>query len=152
MSAPLYSLEEAVERAAVSSLAGITALSAITILRHDDSDEAPLPRITLRAEKGAALGDDPTTGVWSVRLSATLTAPGDMNEDEDADGGADAFTAYWKALTDSMAASGFRASLNTAEVCHVWGVVPEPVSYDNSERAFSRTVSVALSASYAYAT
>jgi hypothetical protein len=157
--APLYSLEESVERAVVSSLTGITALTGVTILRADRSDEIALPMVTVRAEKQEELTLG--AGTWAMRLAVTLATSADDTttaetrarrypDSTDDDGGEPAMVAYWKALTDTLTAAAFKTTVNSAEVCYVWGIEWQPSTYASGERSFSRTAEARLWANYAY--
>jgi hypothetical protein len=158
--APLYNLEESIERSCVSVLTGITALAGLSITRADTSNEAELPLVAVRAERQ----DEVVLGMqtWNMRLAVTLTTAADETSDEevaarrraeptDDDTGADGFAGYWKTLTDTLTAESFKTSLNAQEVAYVWGVEWEPTQYANGERTFSRTTTARIWASYAYA-
>jgi hypothetical protein len=148
----LYSLEEAVERATISALTGITALSGVTLLRSDASGEPALPVVTIRAEKEEALASAPTVaGTWIMRLNVALTAPADDTDDATADGGVAAMNTYWKTLTDTLTAAAFQTSANAAETCYLWGVEWQGTTYEQSERTFTRTAQARVWVNLAYA-
>jgi outer membrane protein W len=151
MSAPLYSIEEGVERATISALTGITALAGLTFVRADLSAETPLPLVYVRAETEEALASQPNVaGTWIMQLSVALTCPADDSEDATADGGADALQAYWKALTDTLTADAFRTNANAAATCFLWGVEWQGATYDQAERNFTRTARARIWANSAY--
>lgn len=161
MSAPLYSLEESVERSAVSALTGITALSGLNIVVADLSTETDLPMLAARCEKL----DEVVLGMrtYNARLALTLTTSADettaeeraarrLPDTEDDDEGADDFKAKWKAVTDTFAPATFPAALNASNLVYIWGMELEPITYENAERAFTRTVSARIWCNEAYAT
>jgi hypothetical protein len=55
MSAPLYNLEDSLERATVLALQDIAALDDVRIVSADVSSETELPYIAVRAEKNEEL-------------------------------------------------------------------------------------------------
>jgi hypothetical protein len=161
MSAPLYSLEESLERATIQSLQGITALAAMPIVPADRSEETDLPQITVRAEREGevVLG----MGTYNARLAVTLATSADetpeeeragrrLPDDEDDDEGAAGFKLEWKLLSDTVTAPAFKESLNTQALVHVWGIEQEPISYENQSRSFARTVNLRVWCNPAYAT
>jgi hypothetical protein len=159
MSAPLYSLEEGLERSVVQTLQGITALSGLRIVPADRSDETELPMISVRAEKldEVVLG----MGTWNARIAATLTTAADETEEEEIaarrlpdavkdDEGATGFKREWKILSDTMTSASFQTSLNSHALAYVWGLEAEPVAYENNERTFARTASARVWCNEAY--
>lgn len=159
MSAPLYNLEDCLERATVAALGDVSGLAGVRIVSADVSSETELPYIAVRAEKAEeiALG----AGVWQMRLIATLCTAADLTDPdieaqrrlpdtEDDDDGSAGFNTLWKVLTDTMHAQAFRATINAEELIHVWGYEIQPVTYENSERAFNRSVNILIHASPAY--
>ena len=154
-----YSLEESLEKAAVSVLGAVSGLSSCRIVSADESDEETLPQIAVRAEKL----DELVLGMqtWNVRLSVTLTNAADETpaeeiadrrypEDEDDDTGATGLKSLWKTLTDAVQAQSFVASLNATDLVKVWGMECEAVSYGNGQRTFTRTVPLRMWANEAY--
>lgn len=161
MTAPAYSLEESLERAAVAVLSAASALDACRITSADESDEDTLPAITVRAEKLDELVRGMQT--WNCRLVITLTTPADETPDEesglrrvpdteDDDLGAAGFKALWKSLSDLVDADQFVTDLNASDLIHVWGLEFEPVSYENQNRSFSRTLNLRLWCNEAFPT
>ncbi len=153
MSAPLYSIEESLERSVVQTLQGITALSPYAIVAADVSEETDLPLISVRAERQ----DEVVLGMqtYNARLAVTMTAAADETSDEerdqrrvadseDDDEGAPGFKADWKTLASTLAAPAFKDSLNALSLVHVWGMEQEPVTYENADRTFSRTFNARL--------
>jgi len=149
----VYSLEESLERAAVSVLDAVEALDSCRIVAADVSDEDTLPCIYVRAEKL----DELVLGMqtWNARLSITLTASADQTpqtekdfrrlpDTSDDDTGAAGYKTLWKALMDTVDADAFKASLNATEITYVWGLEFEPIQYEQNERTFSRTIPVRL--------
>jgi hypothetical protein len=151
MTAPLYSLEESLERAVVEVLAEDETLADCRIVPADRSDEDALPVITVRAEKL----EEVVTGMqtWLVRLAVTLTTAADKTpaeeEDErrlpdleDDDKGVEGFQILWQALWAALDGADFLDEVNDTEVVKVWGLEFDPTNYDNADRAFRRTVSM----------
>ena len=167
MSAPVYNLEDSIERAVMGALEDLDGnlfsqdgSTAIKLVAADDSGETELPFISVRAEKDEELTLG--AGVWRVRLVACLKTAADLTDEEladqrrvpdaaDDDTGAAGFNTAWRTLTDLMHAQTFKTSVNDKELCYLWGYEPQPVSYENEERTFSRSVNVILHASEAYA-
>jgi hypothetical protein len=161
MSAPLYNLEDSLERATVLALQDVDALDDVRIVSADVSSETELPYIAVRAEKNEELVLG--AGVWQMRLTVMLCTAADETDEEieaarrlpepdDDDAGAAGFNAQWKTLTDTMHAQAFRATINGKETVFVWGYEVQPNSYENQERSFNRSVNIACHASPAYTT
>jgi len=157
--APLYSLEESIERACVSVLTGVTSLATLTIVHGDASDEVPLPYISVRAERQEEV--TPAMQTWQLRLAVSLSCAADKTtdeetdarrypEDEDDDAGEPGFAAYWKTLSDTLTASTFRDSINAQEIVYAWGIIWEPVTVANTDRAFVRTATAQVWCNQAY--
>lgn len=155
----LYSLEESLERSAIAVLEAETDLADVRIVSADESDEDTLPQITVRAEKL----DEVVRGMqtWNCRLTITLTTAADETPDEernerrlpdedDDDDGAAGFKSLWKALSDLVDADQFVADLNAEDLVKVWGLEFDPVSYENQNRSFSRSLVARLWCNEAY--
>jgi hypothetical protein len=155
----LYSLEESLERAAITVLEAVAGLSSCRIAAADDSDEDTLPCIYVRAEKL----DELVLGMqtWNCRLSITLTASADetpqsekdlrrLPDADDDDIGAAGYKALWKALMDTVDADAFKTSLNGTFITYVWGLEFEPIQYEQNERTFSRTIPIRVWLNEAY--
>lgn len=153
MSTPLYSLEEALERSVVNVLSDVAALDDCRITAADVSDEDSLPMISVRAEKleEVVLGMQ----TWNARVAITLTTEADetpeeeragrrLPDPEDTDNGAAGFKSLWKTLSATVDAAAFTTSLNEEALCYVWGLEFEPVTYENNDRSFARTIACRL--------
>jgi hypothetical protein len=153
MTAPAYSLEESLERAAVTVLSAASALDDCRITSADESDEDTLPSITVRAEKL----DELVLGMqtWNCRLVITLTSHADETPDEesglrrvpdteDDDLGAEGFKSLWKALSTLVDADQFVTDLNASDLIKVWGLEHEPIAYENENRSFARSLNLRL--------
>lgn len=157
--APVYNLQDSLERATVAALGDVAGLVACRIVQADVSSETSLPYIAVRAEKDdeLVLG----AGVWRMRLTAELCTSADLTDpeledqrrypdSEDDDDGAVGFNTLWKTLTDTMHAQAFRTSINNEVLCHVWGYEVQPVTIANEERGFCRSVNILVHVSEAY--
>ena len=155
----LYSLEESLERAAIAVLEAETDLADVRIVSADESDEDTLPQITVRAEKL----DEVVRGMqtWNCRLTITLTTAADQTPQEeqderrlpdpdDDDDGAAGFKSLWKSLSDLVDADQFVTDLNAEDLVKVWGVEFDPVTYENQNRSFSRSLNARLWCNEAY--
>ena len=161
MSAPLYNLEDCLERATVAALGDVAGLSGVRIVSADVSSETELPYISVRAEKAEELVLG--AGVWQMRLTVMLATAADETdadleaqrrypEADDDDDGATGFNSLWKTLTDTMHAQAFRTTINAEELIHLWGYEIQPNTYENTERSFQRSVNITVHASPAYPT
>lgn len=159
LTAPVYNLEDSLERATVAALGDVAGLAGVRIVSADVSSETSLPYIAVRAEKNEELVLG--AGVWQMRLSVELCTAADQTDSEledqrrypdteDDDDGATGFNALWKTLTDTMHAQAFRTSINGKILCHVWGYEVQPVTIANEERGFCRTVNILCHVSEAY--
>lgn len=157
--APVYNLQDGLERAVVAALGDVAGLASCRIVQADVSSENSLPYIAVRAEKDEELVLG--AGVWRMRLTAELCTSADLTDpeledqrrypdSEDDDNGADGFNALWKTLTDTMHAQAFRTSINNEILCHVWGYEVQPVTIANEERGFCRSVNILVHVSEAY--
>lgn len=154
MSAPSYSIEESLERAAVTVLDAVAGLNDCRIVSADESSEEDLPQITVRAEKleEVVLGMQ----TWNMRLvirlttTADLTPSGELAAETDPDDGAAGFKALWKTLGETVDAPAFLTSLNASDLVKVWGVEFDPVTYENEPRSFSRSFNLRLWCNEAY--
>jgi hypothetical protein len=157
----LYSLEESLERSAIAVLEAETDLADVRIVSADESDEDTLPQITVRAEKL----DEVVRGMqtWNCRLTITLTTAADetpqeekderrLPDEDDDDDGAPGFKSLWKALSDLVDADQFIPDLNAEDLVKVWGVEFDPVTYENQNRSFSRSLNARLWCNEAYPT
>ena len=155
----LYSLEESLERSAIAVLEAETDLADVRIVSADESDEDTLPQITVRAEKL----DEVVRGMqtWNCRLTITLTTAADetpqeekderrLPDTDDDDDGAPGFKSLWKALSDLVDADQFITDLNAEDLVKVWGVEFDPVTYENENRSFSRSLNAKLWCNEAY--
>ena len=155
----LYSLEESLERSAIAVLEAETDLADVRIVSADESDEDTLPQITVRAEKL----DEVVRGMqtWNCRLTITLTTAADetpqeekderrLPDTDDDDNGAPGFKSLWKALSDLVDADQFITDLNAEDLVKVWGVEFDPVTYENQNRSFSRSLNARLWCNEAY--
>lgn len=155
----LYSLEESLERAAITVLEAVAGLNSCRIAAADESDEDTLPCIYVRAEKL----DELVLGMqtWNCRLSITLTASAEetpqsekdlrrLPDADDDDTGAAGYKALWKALMDAVDADAFKTSLNGTFITYVWGLEFEPIQYEQNERTFSRTIPIRVWLNEAY--
>jgi len=157
--APVYNLQDALERATVAALGDVAGLALCRIVQADVSSETSLPYIAVRAEKDEELVLG--AGVWRMRLTAELCTSADLTDpeledqrrypdSEDDDDGAVGFNTLWKTLTDTMHAQAFRTSINNEILCHVWGYEVQPVTIANEERGFCRSVNILCHVSEAY--
>lgn len=157
--APVYNLQDSLERATVAALGDVAGLASCRIVQADVSSETSLPYIAVRAEKDEELVLG--AGVWRMRLTAELCTSADLTDSEledqrrypdaeDDDDGATGFNTLWKTLTDTMHAQAFRTSINGKILCHVWGYEVQPVTIANEERGFCRSVNILCHASEAY--
>lgn len=159
MSAPQYSLEESLERAVIAALEADTNLAACRISSADESDEDILPSITVRAEKL----DEVVLGMqtWNARVAVTLTTAADETPDEerserrlpdteDDDEGAPGFKELWHDLSATVDGPNFLSTLNNSDIVKVWGLEFDPVSYENENRSFRRTVNFRVWLNEAY--
>lgn len=157
----LYSLEESLERSAIAVLEAETDLADVRIVSADESDEDTLPQITVRAEKL----DEVVRGMqtWNCRLTITLTTAADetpqeekderrLPDTDDDDNGAPGFKSLWKSLSDLVDADQFVTDLNAEDLVKVWGVEFDPVTYENQNRSFSRSLNARLWCNEAYPT
>ena len=157
----LYSLEESLERSAIAVLEAETDLADVRIVSADESDEDTLPQITVRAEKL----DEVVRGMqtWNCRLTITLTTAADetpqeekderrLPDPDDDDDGAPGFKSLWKALSDLVDADQFITDLNAEDLVKVWGLEFDPVTYENQNRSFSRSLNTRLWCNEAYPT
>ena len=155
----LYSIEESLERAVVAVLEDDTDLADIRIVSADESDEDTLPQITVRAEKL----DELVLGMqtWNCRLTITLVTAADETPDaernerrlpdpDDTDEGAPGFKSLWKTLSDLVDADQFLTDLNAEDLVKVWGLEFDPVTYQNENRSFSRSLNARLWCNEAY--
>ena len=155
----LYSLEESLERSAIAVLEAENDLADVRIVSADESDEDTLPQITVRAEKL----DEVVRGMqtWNCRLTITLTTAADQTpqeekderrlpDEDDDDDGAPGFKSLWKALSDLVDADQFITDLNAEDLVKVWGVEFDPVTYENQNRSFSRSLNARLWCNEAY--
>lgn len=151
--AALYSLEESLERAAISVLSGITAFSSCRIVSADESDEETFPMITVKAERTEELV--PGCQTWTARLTVSLNNAADETpdaeiedrrypEDQDDDTGAAGLKSLWKTLSATVSASSFKTSLNATDLTYVWGLEADPASYSTAGRTFVRSLVVRL--------
>lgn len=161
MSAPLYSLEESLERAVVTVLTADADLAACRIVSSDQSGEETLPQITVRAERL----DELVLGMqtWNARLTITLTTVADDTPDDernerrlpdtdDDDNGAEGFKELWNDLWATVDGPNFVSDINATDITKVWGLEFDPTSYENAERTFSRSISARLFVNEAYQT
>lgn len=159
LTAPVYNLEDSLERATVAALGDVAGLAAVRIVQADVSSEASLPYIAVRAEKDEELTLG--AGVWRMRLAVELCTAADLTDPdleaerrypdtEDDDDGAPGFNTLWKTLTDTMHAQTFRTALNAEMLCHLWGYEVQPVTIANEDRGFCRTVNITAHVSPAY--
>lgn len=157
----LYSIEESLERAAIAVLEAETDLADCRIVSADESDEDTLPCIYVRAERL----DEVVRGMqtWNCRLTITLTTAADetpqseknlrrLPDADDDDDGAAGFKSLWKTLYDLVDADQFVTDLNGEYIVKVWGLEFEPVTYENQNRSFSRSIIARLWANEAYPT
>ena len=155
----LYSLEESLERSAIAVLEAETDLADVRIVSADESDEDTLPQITVRAEKL----DEVVRGMqtWNCRLTITLTTAADetpqeekderrLPDPDDDDEGAGGFKSLWKSLSDLVDADQFVTDLNAEDLVKVWGLEFDPVTYENQNRSFSRSLNARLWCNEAY--
>ena len=153
MSAPLYSLEECLERAVVAALVADSDLASCRITSADESTEDELPTIAVRAEKL----DELVLGMqtWNARVTITLTAAADETPDaernerrlpdsEDDDEGAAGFKELWHDLWATVDGPNFVANLNASDLVRVWGLEFDPVTYENENRSFRRSINFRL--------
>jgi hypothetical protein len=149
MTAPAYSLEESLERAVITALEADSNLAACRISSADESDEDILPSITVRAEKL----DEVVLGMqtWNARVAVTLTTAADETPDEernerrlpdseDDDEGAAGFKELWHDLSATVDGPSFLTALNASDLVKVWGIEFDPVSYENENRSFRRSI------------
>ena len=149
MTAPAYSLEESLERAVITALEADSNLAACRISSADESDEDILPSITVRAEKL----DEVVLGMqtWNARVAVTLTTAADETPDEernerrlpdseDDDEGAAGFKELWHDLSATVDGPSFLTTLNASDLVKVWGLEFDPVSYENENRSFRRSI------------
>lgn len=159
LTAPVYNIEDSLERATVAALGDVAELAAVRIVQADVSSETSLPYIAVRAEKSEELVLG--AGVWRMRLTAELCTAADQTDSElegqrrypdteDDDDGATGFNALWKTLTDTMHAQAFRTAINAEILCHVWGYEVQPVTISNEDRGFCRTINILCHVSEAY--
>ncbi len=161
MTAPAYSLEESLERAVIAALEADADLAACRISSADESDEDILPSITVRAEKL----DEVVLGMatWNARVAVTLTTAADETPDEernerrlpdteDDDEGAPGFKELWHDLSAAVDGPNFVTTLNSSDLVKVWGLEFDPVSYENENRSFRRTVNFRAWLNEAYPT
>jgi hypothetical protein len=161
MTAPAYSLEESLERAVIAALEADADLAACRISSADESDEDILPSITVRAEKL----DEVVLGMatWNARVAVTLTTAADETPDEernerrlpdteDDDEGAPGFKELWHDLSATVDGPNFVTTLNSSDLVKVWGLEFDPVSYENENRSFRRTVNFRVWLNEAYPT
>ena len=152
MSAATYSIEESLERSIVGILQGITALSGVSIVAADESDETELPMISLRAENQGEVS--PGMQTYQMRLSASLTATANKTtdeeknerripDDEDDDTGSAGMKSEWRTLVDTLN-TGLVSAINSVGMVHVWGIEFQPSAYDQNERTFTRTVNATV--------
>ena len=157
--APVYNLQDSLERAVVAALGDVAGLASCRIVQADVSSETSLPYIAVRAEKDEELVLG--AGVWRMRLTAELCTSADLTDSEledqrrvpdaeDDDDGAAGFNALWKTLTDPMHSQAFRTPINKEILCHVWGYDVQPVTIANEERGFCRSVNILCHVSEAY--
>jgi hypothetical protein len=159
MTAPAYSLEESLERAVIAALEADSNLAACRISSADESDEDILPSITVRAEKL----DEVVLGMqtWNARVAVTLTTAADETPDEernerrlpdseDDDEGAPGFKELWHDLSATVDGPSFVTTLNASDLVKVWGLEFDPVSYENENRSFRRTVNFRVWLNEAY--
>ena len=159
MTAPAYSLEESLERAVIAALEADSNLAACRISSADESDEDILPSITVRAEKL----DEVVLGMqtWNARVAVTLTTAADETPDEernerrlpdteDDDEGALGFKELWHDLSATVDGPSFVTTLNASDLVKVWGLEFDPVSYENENRSFRRTVNFRVWLNEAY--
>ena len=161
MSAPAYSLEESLERAIVAALVADSDLAACRISSADESDEDELPAIAVRAEKL----DEVVAGMqtWNARVAVTLITAADetpaeernerrLPDGEDDDEGADGFKELWHDLWANVDGPNFVSNLNASDIVKVWGIEFDPVSYENENRTFRRTINFRCWLNEAYPT
>lgn len=159
MTAPAYSLEESLERAVIAALEADSNLAACRISSADESDEDILPSITVRAEKL----DEVVLGMqtWNARVAVTLTTAADETPDEernerrlpdteDDDEGALGFKELWHDLSATVDGPSFVTTVNASDLVKVWGLEFDPVSYENENRSFRRTVNFRVWLNEAY--
>jgi hypothetical protein len=159
MTAPAYSLEESLERAVIAALEADADLAACRISSADESDEDILPSITVRAEKL----DEVVLGMatWNARVAVTLTTAADETPDEernerrlpdteDDDEGAPGFKELWHDLSATVDGPNFVTTLNASDLVKVWGLEFDPVSYENENRSFRRTINFRVWLNEAY--
>ncbi len=157
--APVYNLQDSLERATVAALGDVAGLASCRIVQADVSSETSLPYIAVRVEKDEELVLG--AGVWRMRLTAELCTSADLTDpeledqrrypdSEDDDDGAAGFNTLWKTLTDTMHAQAFRTSINNEILCLVWGYEVQPVTIANEERGFCRSVNILCHVSEAY--
>jgi hypothetical protein len=148
MTAPAYSLEESLERAVIAALEADADLAACRISSADESDEDILPSITVRAEKldevvlTTAADETPDEERNERRLPDT----------EDDDEGAPGFKELWHDLSATVDGPNFVTTLNSSDLVKVWGLEFDPVSYENENRSFRRTVNFRVWLNEAYPT
>jgi hypothetical protein len=148
MSAPLYSLEESIERAVAAALSEQEELANITCVHSDRSEEVGLPKIVCKAERTNALVHGSESGVWQARLTVTLTVPADDPDAGDAQpAGADEFSVAWAAVAWLLPDLDFIATVNAFDLCNVWAMELTDSASDNGERAFVRSLTFGLWAS-----
>lgn len=155
----LYSIEESLERAAITVLKAKAELAGCRIVSADESDEDTLPCIYVRAERL----DELVLGMqtWNCRLSISLCTAADetpqseknlrrLPDSDDDDVGATGFKSLWKTLYDLVDANQFVTDLNAQDIVKVWGLEFDPVSYENQNRSFSRSINARLWCNEAY--
>ena len=161
MTAPAYSLEESLERAVIAALEADSNLAACRISSADESDEDILPSITVRAEKL----DEVVLGMqtWNARVAVTLTTAADETPDEernerrlpdteDDDEGAPGFKELWHDLSATVEGPSFVTTVNASDLVKVWGLEFDPVSYENENRSFRRSINFRCWLNEAYPT
>ena len=147
------------ERAVIAALESDAHLAACRISSADESDEDILPSITVRAEKL----DEVVLGMatWNARVAVTLTTAADETPDEernerrlpdteDDDEGAPGFKELWHDLSATVDGPNFVTTLNASDLVKVWGLEFDPVSYENENRSFRRTVNFRVWLNEAY--
>ena len=157
----LYSIEESLERAAIAVLEAETDLADCRIVSADESDEDTLPCIYVKAEKL----DEVVRGMqtWNCRLTISLCTAADetpqsekderrLPDTDDDDEGATGFKSLWKSLSDLVDADQFVTDLNGEDIVKVWGLEFDPVTYENENRSFSRSLNARLWCNEAYPT
>ena len=161
MSAPLYSLEESLERAVVTVLQADSDLASCRIVSSDQSSEETMPQISVRAERL----DELVLGMqtWNARLTITLTTAADdtpeeerterrLPDSDDDDNGAEGFKELWNDLWATVDGANFVSNINATDITKVWGLEFDATTYENAERTFSRSINARLWVNEAYET